>query len=64
MSLYEMSYYPTPNIHGRNRAKFELDLDNYATKSGLKEATDINTSELARKFNLVGLKQSLDKLHI
>ena len=42
--------------------KFELDLSNYATKFDLKWATDINESEYAKKFGLVGSKSDVDKL--
>ena len=48
--------------HGRGKMKFELDLSNYATKFDLKWATDINESEYAKKFDLVGSKSDVDKL--
>ena len=44
--------------------KFELDLSNYATKSGLKNATDIDTSKFPRKVNLANLKSKVDNLDI
>ena len=56
ISLYEMSYYPKQYSQGRSKTKVELDLDNYEAKSGLKGATGIDTSELARKPNLAELK--------
>ena len=34
--LYKMSYLPEPQTHSNNKAKIELDLANYATKSDLK----------------------------
>ena len=30
--LYEMSYFPEPYSHSKNKIKIELDLSNYATK--------------------------------
>ena len=32
-----MSYFPKPYSHNKNKIKFELDLSNHATKSGLKK---------------------------
>ena len=42
----------------------KIDLSNYATKSGLKNATGIYTSKLAAKSDLVNLKTEVDKLDI
>ena len=42
----------------------KIDLSNYATKSGLKNATGIYTSKLATKSDLVNLKTEVDKLDI
>ena len=36
ISLYKMSYYADPDSYGRNKIKVELDLTNYARKSGIK----------------------------
>ena len=44
--------------------KVELNLSNYATKPDLKNATSVNTSELAKKVDLAGLKSAIDKLDI
>ena len=41
--------------------KVELDLSNYATKTDLKLATGVDTSNLATKFDLVNLKTEADK---
>ena len=42
----------------------KVDLSNYATKLVLKNATEINTSKLAAKSDLVSLKTEADKLDI
>ena len=42
----------------------KLDLSNYAIKSDLKNATGIDTSSFAKKFDLASLKSSVDKLDI
>ena len=44
-------YFLKPKPLERN-VKFELDLPNYATKAGLKNATGVVTSKLAKKLNL------------
>ena len=47
-SLYKMSYFLESYTRGENKIKFELDLANYATKSDLKNATGVDTSEFAK----------------
>ena len=42
----------------------KIDLSNYATKIDLKNATGIDTSELAAKSDLASLKAEVDKLDI
>ena len=44
--------------------KVKLDLSNYATKMDLKNATGIDTSSFAKKFDLANLKSNLDKLDV
>ena len=44
--------------------KVELDLSNYATKTDLKEATGIDTSNLAAKSDLASLKAETDKIDV
>ena len=44
-------YFPEPKISG-GTVKVELDLSNYATKADLKNATDVDTSHLAKKDDL------------
>ena len=42
----------------------KLDLSNYATKTGLKNVTHVNTSRFALKSNLADLKTQFDKLNV
>ena len=44
--------------------KLQSDFSNYATKSNLKEATVIDTSEFAKKTDLTILKSNIDDLNI
>ena len=46
------------------KVKVELDLPNYATKADLKDATGIDTSKFAKKFDLANLKSNVDKWNI
>ena len=46
------------------KVKVKLDLSNYATKMDLKNATGIDTSSFAKKFDLANLKSNLDKLDV
>ena len=52
-----------PKPLGRN-VKVHLDLSNYATKSNLKNATGIDTSDFAKTVDLVTLESNVDKLDI
>ena len=54
-------YLPEPKSSG-GRVKVELDLINNATKADLKNATGVDTSKFAKKFNLGNLKSDVDKL--
>ena len=42
----------------------ELDLSNYATKADVKNATDVDTSDFAKKTDLANLKSDVNKLDI
>ena len=44
--------------------KVELDLSNYATKADLKNTTEVDRSNSARKTDLASLKFYVDKLYI
>ena len=58
-----MSFLP-PYSHSKNKIEVELDLSNYATKSDLKNASDVDTSQFAKKDDLANLKPEVDKLDI
>ena len=55
-------YFPEPKSSG-GRVKVELDLSNYATKAGLKNATGVDTS-FAKRVDLTSLKSNVDELDI
>ena len=55
-------YFPGPT--SLEKLEVELDLSNYATKTDLKNATEIDTSSFAKKVNLASLKSNVDKLDI
>ena len=59
-----MNNYLEADSRDRNKIKVELDLSNYATKSDLKRAQDIDTSECNKKLDLASLKSNFDKLDI
>ena len=40
---------PELHTHSKNKIEIELDLSNYVTKSDLKIATGVNTSDFAKK---------------
>ena len=54
-------YYP-PYRSSSNNIKVELDLANYATKTDLKDITQVDVSSFASKTNLAALKTELDKI--
>ena len=54
-------YFPEPkSLDGK--VKVELDLSVYATKTYLKNATEIDTSSFAKKIDLASLKSNVHKL--
>ena len=55
-------YFPEP--YERGNVKVQLDLSNYAMKAHLKGATSIDTSTLASKTDLAGLKTKVDNLDV
>ena len=59
-----MSYFHKPYNCSKKELGVELDLSSYATKSGLKTATGVDTSEFAKKIDLADLKSDVDKLDI
>ena len=57
------TYYPPYKSSGQN-VKVELDLTNYATKTDLKNITDVDVSSYASKTNLAALKSEVDKIDV
>ena len=57
-------YFPKPYEPFGGYINVKFDLSNYVTKSDLKGATGIDTSNFALKSNLAGLTTEVDKLDI
>ena len=57
--LYKLSYLPETCPCNKNRIKAELELSNYAAKSDLKKALDVDTSNLL-KADLASLRSEID----
>ena len=59
--FYKISqYFPPYKSHGRD-IKVELDLNNYVTKTDLKNVTHVDVSSFASKTNIASLKTEADK---
>ena len=56
-------YFPPYGNSGRN-IKVELDLSSYATKTDLKNVTQVDVSSFASKTNLPNLKTEVDKIDV
>ena len=56
-------YFPEPISLGRG-VKVELDLFNYAAKTGFKNPTGVDTSKFDEKVDLASLKSNVNKLDI
>ena len=55
-------YFPKPyELFGGN-TNVKVDLSNYATKADLKNATEVDASKLAAKYDLASLKAGVDKI--
>ena len=54
-------YFPKPYECFGRYIDVKVDLPNYATKTDLKNATEIDTSKLALKSNSASLKAEIDK---
>ena len=53
-------YFPKPfNSHFSDIIKVKIDLSNYATKTDIKNISNIDTSSFALKTNLANLKTKL-----
>ena len=57
-------YFPKPYRSFGGNVKAELDLSTYATKANLKNATGVDTSELAAKSDIAALKAGVDKIDV
>ena len=55
-----MSRYFPPHNNSSENIKVELDLSNYATKTDLKNVTQVDVSSYALKTNLAALKTEVD----
>ena len=53
-------YFPEPQFLGK--VKVELDLSNYAAKTGFKNSAGIDTSFFVKKDDLASLESNRDKL--
>ena len=58
-------YFPKPfNSHFGDSVKVKIDLNNYATKTDIKNISHVDTLSFALKTNLSSLKTEVDKLDI
>ena len=57
-----MSQYYPPYKSFSNNINVELDLADYATKTDLKNITQVDVSSFASKTNLAALKTEVDKI--
>ena len=58
-------YFPKPvNSHFGDSIKVKIDQSNYATKTDMKNISQIDTSSFALKTNSASLKTKVDKLDI
>ena len=57
-------YFPKPYKNFRGNINVKVGLSNYAAKSDLKNATGVDTSKLAEKFDLASLKAEIDKINV
>ena len=59
-------YFPNPfrSFRENIKVKVKVDLSNYATKTHLKNVTDVDTTFFALKTNLASLKTEVDRLDI
>ena len=53
---------PKPESHIWDKVKVVLDLSNYGAKKELKNATDVDTSNLAAQKDVIALKAEVGKL--
>ena len=58
--LYKLIYFPEPNTLSKSQIEVELDLENYAAKSDLKNATGVDASEFAENTDLASFKPNIE----
>ena len=64
-TLYKMSqYFPKPYDRFGRDINVKVDSPNYAIKTDVKKATEIDTFNLALKSNLAKLKAEVDKIDV
>ena len=61
---YIMSTYYPPYKSSSSNVKVELDFTNYATKTDLKNITQLDVSSFTSKTNLAALKTELDQIDV
>ena len=61
--VYMREYFPKPKYLGAH-LNVELNSSNYAPKADLKNTTGVDTSDFAKKTDLVNLKSDVDILDI
>ena len=59
----KMSYFP-PYGHSKHEIKVELNLFTNATKSDFKNASGVDKSQFAKKYDLANLKSKVDRLDV
>ena len=62
--LYKVSHFPEQYSRIKSKITVELDLSNYATKSDLKSAAGVYTSDFSKKTDLASLKSDIDQLDV
>ena len=62
--IIQIDSFPEPYTRSKTKIKVELDLSNYATISGLKNATGVDISKCATEVDLASLKSEFDDLDI
>ena len=58
-----MNYYPEPDNYIRDKVKVVFELTIYDTEKELKNATGVDTSNLAAESDFIALNAKVDKLH-
>ena len=64
MLLYKINFFAEPHTRSKNKIKYKLDLPNYATKSDLKNAPGVDTSDFVKKVDLASLNTDTNRLDI